>query len=96
MSHFMIVLIPYVNLLNLSWIKKNVYKCLFLRNMKPLKFTEGINSKVRIADSNLGLFKDIYYLDKDIFLNLCKPFARPHLEYASSVWSPVYKKIQSR
>ena len=32
MSHFMIVLIPYINLLNLSWI----IKCLFLRNMKPL------------------------------------------------------------
>ena len=25
MPHFMIVLIPYINLLNLSWIKKNVY-----------------------------------------------------------------------
>ena len=31
MSHFMIVLIPYINLLNLSWIKK----CIFLRNMMP-------------------------------------------------------------
>ena len=28
----MIVLIPYINLLKLSWI----IKCLFLRNMKPL------------------------------------------------------------
>ena len=33
MPHFMIVLIFYVNLLNLSLIKK----CLFLRNMKPLE-----------------------------------------------------------
>ena len=32
MPHFMIVLILYINLLNLSWIKK----CLFLRNMEPL------------------------------------------------------------
>ena len=32
MPHLMIVLIPYINLLNLSWI----IKCLFLRNMKPL------------------------------------------------------------
>ena len=31
MPHFMIVLILYINLLNLSWIKK---KCLFLRNME--------------------------------------------------------------
>ena len=31
MPHFMIVLIPYVNLLNLSWIKN-----VFLRNNEPL------------------------------------------------------------
>ena len=31
--HFMTVLIPYINLLNLSWI----IKCLFLRNMEPLR-----------------------------------------------------------
>ena len=34
MPHFMIVLIPYINLLNLSW----VIKCLFLRNIEPLLF----------------------------------------------------------
>ena len=34
MPHFMIVLIPYINLFNLSWIKK----CLFLRTMEPLKY----------------------------------------------------------
>ena len=33
MPHFMIVLIPYINSLNLSWI----IKCLFLRNMEPLR-----------------------------------------------------------
>ena len=33
--HFMVVLIPNINLLNLSWI----IKCLFLRNMLPLKIT---------------------------------------------------------
>ena len=32
MPHFMIVLIPYINLLNLSWI----IKCLFFRNVEPL------------------------------------------------------------
>ena len=32
MLHFISVLIPYINLLNLSWI----IKCLFLRNMDPL------------------------------------------------------------
>ena len=38
MPHFMIVLIPYINILNLSWIK-NV---LFLRNMEPLMKTHEI------------------------------------------------------
>ena len=33
MPHFMIVLIPYINLLNLFWI----IKCIFSRNMEPLK-----------------------------------------------------------
>ena len=32
MPPFMLVLIPYINLLKLSWI----IKCLFLRNMEPL------------------------------------------------------------
>ena len=36
MPHFMIVLIPYINLLNLSWI----IKCLFLSNMEPLKISK--------------------------------------------------------
>ena len=33
MPHFIIVLIKYINLLNLSWIMK----CLFLRNMEPVR-----------------------------------------------------------
>ena len=36
MSHFMVVLIPYINLFNFSWI----IKCLFLRNMAPLSRDE--------------------------------------------------------
>ena len=27
-----------------------------------------------------------------MFLNLYKSLVRPHLEYATSVWSPMYKK----
>ena len=38
LSHFVIVLIPYINLLNLSWI----IKCLFLRNIEPLKCMRDI------------------------------------------------------
>ena len=33
MPHFMIILIPYINLLNFSWMK-NAY---FFRNMEPLR-----------------------------------------------------------
>ena len=40
--HFMIVSIPYINLLNFSWI----IKCLFLRNMEPLR-------KMRIQQEQL-------------------------------------------
>ena len=48
MPHFMIVLIPYINLLNFSWI----IKCLFLRNMEPLSlrkigFFRGDTSRLK-------------------------------------------------
>ena len=33
MPHFMTILIPYIILVDLSWI----IKCLFLRNMEPLR-----------------------------------------------------------
>ena len=49
---FMIVLIPYNNLLNLSWISK----CLFLRNMKPFTVILTIEPDliVRSVVSDLG------------------------------------------
>ena len=47
----MIVLIPYICLLNLSWIKK---KCLFLRNMELLSPTHPI--VVFAADRRLQFF----------------------------------------
>ena len=40
MPHFMIVLIPCINLLNLSW----TIKCLFSRDMEPLKIKQFSNS----------------------------------------------------
>ena len=42
MPHFMTILILYINLLNLSWIKK----CLFLRNMEPLNEIATLNVSV--------------------------------------------------
>ena len=60
---------------------------------KDLKFTEHINSKIKVANRNVGLiFRTFTYLDKDMFLNLYKSLVRPQLKYASPVWSPVYKK----
>ena len=47
MPHFMIVLMPYVNLLNLSWI----IKCPFLRNMEPLPYLCLVSHKKPLANS---------------------------------------------
>ena len=58
-----------------------------------LSFTKHIISKIKIPNRNLGLiFRTFTYIDKDIFLNLFKLLVRPDLEYASSVWCPVFKK----
>ena len=58
-----------------------------------LTFTNYKYSKIKIATRNLGLiFRTFTYIDKDIFLNLFKSLVRPHLEYASTVWCPVFKK----
>ena len=32
------------------------------------------------------------YLSQEMFLSLYKFIVRPHLEYASVIWSPLYKK----
>ena len=61
-----------------------------------LNFREHITSKVNIANRNLGLiFKTFTYMDQEMFLNLYKSMVRPHLEYRSQIWSPVYKKRQN-
>ena len=60
---------------------------------KSLSFGEKISSKIFIANRNLGLiFRTFTITDKDMFLNLTKSLVGPHLEYATSVWSPLYKK----
>ena len=45
------------------------------------------------ANRNLGMiFRTFTYMDKEIFLNLCKSIVRPHLEYAVTVCTLLYKK----
>ena len=58
-----------------------------------LKFRDHITQKVNIANRNLGIiFRTFSYMDKEMFLNLYKTLVRPHLEYATQIWSPIYKK----
>ena len=58
-----------------------------------LTFSKHISTKIKVANRNLGLiFRTFIYIDKDIFLNLFKSIVRPHIEYTSLVWSPVFKK----
>ncbi|MES9881396.1 MAG: reverse transcriptase domain-containing protein [Sedimenticola sp.] len=58
-----------------------------------LNFSKHASKKVAIANRNVGIiFRTFTFMDKEIFLNLYKSIVRPHLEYASSVWSPVFKK----
>lgn len=58
-----------------------------------LSFRDHISLKVNIANRNLGIiFRTFSYMDTEMFLNLFKSMIRPHLEYATVVWSPMYKK----
>ena len=58
MSHFMLVLIPCINLLNLSW----TIKCLFLRDMEPLRYINkifyvSVNISYRLYKLSFMLYK---------------------------------------
>ena len=58
-----------------------------------LKFVPHIQAMVKKSNRNLGIIKRTYsYLDKTVFLNLYKTIVGPHYEYASTVWSVLYKK----
>ena len=58
-----------------------------------LTFRDHITSKVNKANRNVGIvFRTFTYNDQEMFLNLYKSIIRPHLEYATPVWSPLYKK----
>ena len=60
---------------------------------KNLNFREHISSKINLANRNVGIiFRTFTYLDPEMFKNLYKSIVRPHLEYGTVIWSPMYKK----
>ena len=60
---------------------------------KALNFSEHISSKINKANRILGLiFRTFTYMDKEMFLNLFKSIVHPHVEYAVTVCTPLYKK----
>ena len=61
---------------------------------KKLKCVPQIQAIVKKTNRNLGIsFKRSFsYIDKPIVLNLYKALVRPHLEYASTVWTVIYNK----
>ena len=62
---------------------------------KKLSFSDHIQTKIKIANRNLGIiFKTFTYMDKEMFRTLYKSLVRPHLEYGSVIWSPRLKKDQ--
>lgn len=63
-----------------------------------LDFTEHINSLVKRANSMLGFVKrwSKEFQDPYVTLSLYNCFVRPHLEYASQVWTPFYDVHRSR
>ena len=60
---------------------------------KALKFSEHISAKIYKANRILDIvFRTFTYMDKEMFLNLYKSIVRPHLEYAVTVCTPLFKK----
>ena len=58
-----------------------------------LNFKIHISQKIAKANSMLYLIKNCFqHLDEKMFLLLYKSLVRPHLEYASTVWSPITKE----
>ena len=55
-----------------------------------LKFTEHINNEVNMTNRNVGLiFITFTFMDKDVLLSMYTSVVRPHLEYTSSLRSPI-------
>ena len=62
----------------------------FINNQ--LNFKKHLNEKVKKANCIILLIRNSFkYLDKSMFNLLYKSLVRPHLEYASEIWSPIYR-----
>ena len=62
---------------------------------QELKFSQHCQLKINKANSILGCLKHSFKnFNKETFLLLYKAMIRPHLEYASCVWSPHLKRDQ--
>jgi spore maturation protein CgeB len=58
-----------------------------------LSFSEEICSRIKKANVVMGVIRRTFtYLDEKMFMCLYCSLVRPHLEYASSVWSPMWRK----
>ncbi|KAI8510470.1 hypothetical protein Bbelb_113860 [Branchiostoma belcheri] len=58
-----------------------------------LSFSSHVQTQVNKANRVLGTIKHTFkYLDEDSFMLLYKSLVRPHLEYATAVWSPRTKR----
>ena len=70
----------------------SVEKDLGVKIDNQLKFSEHVQAKVNTANKTLGFIRHSFqYLDKESFTLLYKCLVRPHLEFASCVWSPKHK-----
>ena len=63
---------------------------------EKLNFYKHIEGKINKANQMLGIIRRTFkYIDTTIFNLLYKSLVRPHVEYASVIWSPHTKKYQN-
>ena len=77
--------------LQISKVTEQKDLCIMINN--KLKFVPHIQAMVKKANRNFGIIKRSFsYKDKTVVMNRYKAIVRPQLEYASTVWSVIYKK----
>ena len=73
--------------------KVDIEKDLGVHIDKSLSFNTHIQKTTNKANQIVGIiFRSFTYMSQDIFVKLYKSLVRPHLEYASVVWSPLHTK----